>query len=175
MSRRTHYYGENHLYFLAANSDRHARIFDSDRFKLTFTQTLGELRAELGFRIIGYVLMPEHSHLLIWPSDLANPSQIMQRLSEHTANFVLLSLRRNPGLPWCWKCYTGLSYLQTLHHHAHHRVCQRGGYDMTSGRSSWKSLLTCTTIPSSEGWSPRRETGRGQVGGFTILKAFGMP
>ena len=50
-----------------------ARIFDSDRFKLKFVQSLGDLREELGFRIVGYVLMPEHCHLLIWPSDLANP------------------------------------------------------------------------------------------------------
>jgi REP element-mobilizing transposase RayT len=84
VSRQVHYYGENHLHYLTANIYRRARIFDSDRFKLKpvlsaangFTQALADLRAELGFRIIGYVLMPEHCHLLIWPSDLANLSQI---------------------------------------------------------------------------------------------------
>jgi len=39
-----------------------------------FTTSLADLRVELGFRIIGYVLMPEHCHLLLWPSELANPS-----------------------------------------------------------------------------------------------------
>ncbi|MGH9432072.1 MAG: transposase [Terriglobia bacterium] len=72
MPRRSHYYGENHLHFLTANIYRRARIFDSDRFKLKFTQTLGDLRAQLGFRIVGYVLMPEHCHLLIWRSELAS-------------------------------------------------------------------------------------------------------
>ncbi|MGH9449288.1 MAG: hypothetical protein ACRD11_01990 [Terriglobia bacterium] len=62
-------------------------VFDSDRFKLRFTQTLGALRAELGFRIIGYVLMPEHCRLVIWPGHLADPSQIMQKLAERKANF----------------------------------------------------------------------------------------
>jgi hypothetical protein len=66
VSRQIHYYGENHLHYLTANIYRRARIFDSDRFKLKFTQALADLRAELGFWIIGYVLMPEHCHLLIW-------------------------------------------------------------------------------------------------------------
>jgi REP element-mobilizing transposase RayT len=77
------------------NIYRRARIFDSDRFKLKFVRTLDDLRAELSFRIIGYVLMPEHCHLLIVPSDLADPSQIMQKLAERTANFVLRNLRQN--------------------------------------------------------------------------------
>ena len=85
MPRLKHYYGQNHLHYLTANTYRKPRSFGSDRFKRRFVQTLDDLRAELGFRIIGYVLMPEHSHLLIWPGSLANPSQIMQKFSERTA------------------------------------------------------------------------------------------
>jgi putative transposase len=62
-----HFYGQNHLHYLTANTYRKARIFGSDRYKRKFVQTLDDLRTELGFRIAGYVLMPEHSHLLIWP------------------------------------------------------------------------------------------------------------
>jgi putative transposase len=138
VSRQIHYYGENHLHYLTANIYRRARIFDSDRFRLKpvlsaangFTQTLGNLRAELGFRIIGYVLMPEHCHLLIWPSDLSNPSQIMQTLSERTANFILRTLQRNVAFPWCHRMLTRFELPPTVHHHAHHRVWQRGGYDL---------------------------------------------
>ncbi|MGO8792126.1 MAG: transposase [Terriglobia bacterium] len=39
--------------------------------------------------------MPEHGHLLIGPSPAANPSQIMQKLSERTANFMLRNLRQH--------------------------------------------------------------------------------
>jgi hypothetical protein len=53
MPGQRHYYGENHLHYVTANIYRRARIFDADRFKLKFAQTLGELRAELAFRIIG--------------------------------------------------------------------------------------------------------------------------
>jgi REP element-mobilizing transposase RayT len=70
MPRLKHFYGQNHLHYLTANTYRKARIFDSDRYKRKFVQTLDDLRTELGFRIVGYVLMPEHSHLLIWPGSL---------------------------------------------------------------------------------------------------------
>ena len=44
--------------------------------------SLDDLRSELGFKIVGYVLMPEHCHLLFWQGPAANPPQIMQKLSE---------------------------------------------------------------------------------------------
>ncbi len=44
-----------------------ARQFDSDRLRRQFVATLAGLRAELSFKIIGYVLMPEHFHALIRP------------------------------------------------------------------------------------------------------------
>jgi hypothetical protein len=34
-------------------------------------------------------LMLEHYHRLVWPGELANPSQIVQGPSERTANFIL--------------------------------------------------------------------------------------
>jgi REP element-mobilizing transposase RayT len=48
--------------------------FDSARFRRHFVQTLDQLRARLNFKILGYVLMPEHFHLLIWPGERADPS-----------------------------------------------------------------------------------------------------
>jgi REP element-mobilizing transposase RayT len=128
--RRQHYNGLNHLHYLTANIYRRARIFDSDRFKLRFIRTLDDLRAELVFRIIGWVLMPEHCHLLIWPSELAHPSQIMQMLAERTANFTLRNLRQNLEFPWCQKMLVRFELPPSVHHHAHYRVWQRGGYDL---------------------------------------------
>jgi REP element-mobilizing transposase RayT len=65
MARPQHFYGQSHLHYLTANIYRKARIFDSERYKGKFIQTLDNLRAELRFKIIGDVLMPEHCHLLI--------------------------------------------------------------------------------------------------------------
>jgi putative transposase len=130
MPRLRHFYGEGHYHYLTESVYRRARIFDSDRFKSKFVQTLDDLRAELGFKIFAYVLMPEHCHLLIWPSPAANPSQIMQKLSERTANFILRNLRQHLSYPWCQKMLQRFELPATVHHHAHYRVWNRRGYDM---------------------------------------------
>jgi len=70
--------------FQDGRGNRRARVFGSERFRRKFVRTLDGLRAELGFRIVGYVLMPEHCDLLIWPSEGADPSKIMQSLKERT-------------------------------------------------------------------------------------------
>jgi len=74
--------------------------------------------------------MPEHFHLLIWPSELADPSQVLQRLEDRTALFILKNLRGNLGFAWCQRTLKALKLPPSVRHHAHHRVWQRGNYDM---------------------------------------------
>ena len=54
-----HYYGLNHLHYLTKSTYRRAALYDSNRFRNQWVATLDELRRELGFKIVGYVLMPE--------------------------------------------------------------------------------------------------------------------
>lgn len=124
------YYDENDFHYLTASTYRRARVFDSERFKRQFVSTLAELRTELGFRILGYVLMPEHFHLLIWPSAEANPTQIMQKLKGRTARFILKNLRENLQHAWCARMLAQLSLPATVHDEANCRVWQRRFYDM---------------------------------------------
>jgi REP-associated tyrosine transposase len=123
------YYGENHLHYLTTSAYRRARLFDSERIRRHFVATLAELRAELGFRIVGYVLMPEHFHLLIWPPEAADPSQIMQKLEGRTARFVLKTLKQNREHAWCGRMLQRLKLPETVHDEAHFRVWQRRFYD----------------------------------------------
>ena len=88
-----------------------------------FVGTLDVLRSELHFKIIGYVLMPEHFHLLIWPSADPNPSEILQKLEDRTALFILKNLKDNASYPWRRKMLSRVKLPPTVHHHAHFRVC----------------------------------------------------
>jgi REP-associated tyrosine transposase len=124
------YYGQNHLHFLTTGTYRRARVFDSERFKRRFIATLGKLRSELDFLIVGYVLMPEHIHLLLWPGERANPSQIMQKLEGRTARFILKALRENRENSWCQRMLGRFTLPSTVHDEAHFRVWQRRFYDM---------------------------------------------
>lgn len=130
MPRQQHYYGLNHLHFLTASTYRRAAVFRSERFRDHFARTLDQMRATQHFRIVGWVLMPEHFHLLIWPSEPFSPSQIVQSLKERTAKFILSSLRENSFHPWCAKMLGRLTLPSTVHHHATYRVWQRRFYDL---------------------------------------------
>jgi putative transposase len=128
--RQRHYYGLNHLHYLTASTYRRVRLFDSERFRRHFVKTLAALRQTLDFKIIGYVLMPEHFHLLIWPGERANPSRIVQSLKERTAIFILKDLRQNRQFPWCRRMLDRLALPATVHLHGPSRVWQRRFYDL---------------------------------------------
>ena len=130
MPQLRRYYGQNHLHYLTTSTYRRARVFDSERFKRHFIATLTDLRAELGFRIIGYVLMPEHFHLLLWPTTSANPSQIMKKLKGRTARLILTTLRENRENSWRQKMLGRFTLPSTVHDEAQCRVWQRRFYDM---------------------------------------------
>jgi len=118
LSTQLHYYGLNHLHYLTKSTYRRARLYDSERFRSQWVATLRELRRELGFKMVGYVPMPEHFHALVWPTQEASPSQIMQKLEARTAVFIVKNLRmhnnpvkrglvKGPGdWPWSsWRYY----------------------------------------------------------------------
>ena len=130
MPRQRHYYGLNHVHFLTASTYRRARLFDSDRFRRHFVQTLSQLREHQHFRILGWVLMPGHFHLLLWPSGNANPSAIVQSLKERTAKFALLQLHRNAARPWCAGMLDKFALPPTVHRPSTYRVWQRRFYDL---------------------------------------------
>jgi putative transposase len=90
-----HFYGQNHLHYLTPNTYRKAHIFDSDRYKRKFVQTLDDLRTEPGFRIIGY-------DMNIW-----SEKKIHEKLNYMHNNPVKRGLAARPSdWPWSsWRHY----------------------------------------------------------------------
>jgi REP-associated tyrosine transposase len=130
MPRQRHYDGGSHLHFITASTYRRAKLFDSLRFRRHFIRALAELRAEFAFKIVGYVLMPEHFHLLIGPSPSANPSRLVQSLKERTAKFLLANLQARREHPWCARMLAAVTLPPSVRLHGPHRVWQRRFYDL---------------------------------------------
>ena len=57
------------------------RLFDSDSDFLAFENILGETRAVQPMRVCAYCLMPNHWHLVLWPTDDGELPAFMQRLT----------------------------------------------------------------------------------------------
>jgi putative transposase len=129
VSRQHHHYEGNHLHFLTASTYHRASLFDAEPFRRIFIRTLDQLRTELEFRLLGYVLMPEHFHLLIWPQQRANPSRSVASLKERTAKSILKILKHDSQSEWCQKMLEAVRLPATVHDEATYRVWQRRFYD----------------------------------------------
>ena len=63
-----------------------------------FVQELAKMRSELGFRLIGYVVMPEHVHLLVSEPPKGNPSKVLQVLKQKVSAALRRGKRKSaPG------------------------------------------------------------------------------
>lgn len=61
-----------------------------------FVKELGKVRDEMSFHLLGYVVMPEHVHLLISEPKQGTPSTVLQKLKLRVARKL-----RKRGRPVC--------------------------------------------------------------------------
>jgi putative transposase len=59
------YYGRGDLHFLTFSCYRRLPLLKTVRARNLFVKALGQIRERYKFRLVGYVVMPEHVHLLI--------------------------------------------------------------------------------------------------------------
>jgi putative transposase len=88
----TRRYGQGHLHFITCSCYRRLPLLGSVRSRNLFVQILGEVRDRYGFALVGYVVMPEHIHLLISEPAKGTPSTVLQVLKQRVSR----RLRRKP-------------------------------------------------------------------------------
>jgi putative transposase len=79
------YYGKHDLHFITCSCYRRLPLLGSFRARNLFVKILGELRDTYGFALVGYVVMPEHVHLLISEPRKGTPSTVMQLLKQRVS------------------------------------------------------------------------------------------
>jgi putative transposase len=78
-------YGLRHLHFITCSCYRRLPLFASTRAKNLFVKILGGVRDRYGFSLVGYVVMPEHIHLLISEPARGTPSTVIQVLKQRVS------------------------------------------------------------------------------------------
>jgi putative transposase len=86
LSRR---YGAGHLHFITCSCSKRRPLLGSATARDCFIEKLSECRARFGFSLIGYVVMPEHVHLLISEPPQSSPSEVMRELKRSVALSLL--------------------------------------------------------------------------------------
>jgi len=76
------YYGCGDLHFITFSCYRRHPFLGTRRARDRFVRILDEVRDRHGFRLIGYVVMPEHVHLLVSEPGKGTPSKVLQVLKQ---------------------------------------------------------------------------------------------
>ncbi len=106
-------YGAHHLHFITCSCYRRLPFLGSARARDRFLAILEQTRQRYRFVVVGYVVMPEHVHLLLTEPEVGSPSTVMQVLKQRTARALLP--RRKPRNPRQWDLFqeeTGRAFWQ---------------------------------------------------------------
>ena len=87
-------YGQHHLHFSTCSCYQRRPVLASAHERDAFLKILDEVRARFQILLVGYVVMPEHVHLLISEPKIGTPSTVMQVLKQRVAKLLCQSSRR---------------------------------------------------------------------------------
>jgi putative transposase len=90
-------YGRGHLHFITFSGYRRVPFLRSVRARNVFVQILGQVRDRYEFSLVGYVVMPDHVHLLIGEPTKGTPSTVIQVLKQRVSRRLRRKKRAFPG------------------------------------------------------------------------------
>jgi REP-associated tyrosine transposase len=91
------YTGRGDLHFITFSCYQRRPLLGSVRARNLFVKILGEVRARHEFLLIGYVVMPEHVHLVISEPKRLTPSRVLQILKQRVARQMRGKRRKTSG------------------------------------------------------------------------------
>jgi putative transposase len=92
------YYGGQDLHFITCSCYHRRPWLSTPARRTEFLNILEQARVAYDFTVIGYVVMPEHIHLLLSEPNEGDLSRVMQVLKQRVARRVLTTVRRRKRL-----------------------------------------------------------------------------
>jgi putative transposase len=94
MAKNLHrYYGTGYLHFITTSCYRRRALLDAPQSRDLFLEVMEQVRRRYRFVVVGYVVMPEHVHLLFSEPERGDPSVVMKVLKQSFAHRLLAKLR----------------------------------------------------------------------------------
>jgi len=87
------FYGAGDLHFITSSCYQRRPLLGAVSRRDLFVRVLEQVRQRYSFVVIGYVVMPEHFHLLISEPEKGNPSVVIQALKPGVARRLLPASR----------------------------------------------------------------------------------
>ena len=94
MPNRLHrYYGAGYSHFITTSCYQRRRLLNNPQIRDLLLDVLEQVRRRYHFVVVGYVVMPEHVHLLLTEPQRGDPSDVMKALKQGFAQRVLARMR----------------------------------------------------------------------------------
>ena len=104
MPKRLHrYYGAGYAHFITTSCYRRLPLLGTSRSRDLFLRVLEQVRRRYQFVVLGYVVMPEHVHLLMGEPQRGDPSAVMKALKQGFARRLLLRCRVDSNQMSIWR------------------------------------------------------------------------
>ncbi len=84
---------EGHIYYITTISYNRLPIFTRPSFIIPLLDSLNFYRYQQEFKLLGYVIMPDHIHLIIWPFGRSTVSDIMRDYKTFTSKRIIRQAR----------------------------------------------------------------------------------
>ena len=91
------YYGAGYLHFITTSCYQRRPLLGTPRSRDLFLEVLEQVRQRHRFIVVGYVVMPEHVHLLLSEPERGNPSLVLAALKQTFAHRLLGEVRAQTG------------------------------------------------------------------------------
>ena len=91
------YYGAGYSHFITTSCYQRRPLLATPRSRHLFLEVLEQIRQRHQFVVAGYVVMPEHVHLLFTEPERGDPSLLLAALKQTFAHRLLRELRAKPG------------------------------------------------------------------------------
>jgi REP-associated tyrosine transposase len=90
------YYGHGDLHFVTFSCYQRKPLLGTSRARDCFVEILNEVHEQYSFLLVGYVVMPEHVHLLMSESESATPSTVLRVVKQRVSRALRNRGRATP-------------------------------------------------------------------------------
>ena len=97
-------YGQGYLHYITTSCYKQRPLLALASRRDLFLEVLEHVRRRYHFVVVGYVVMPEHVHLLLSEPGRGNPSTVMQAVKQGFARRILGRLRSRLAAERCHEC-----------------------------------------------------------------------
>ena len=121
MAKVTRFNLENYCHFVTSKTCRNAKIFTKGNVADLLIQTIFEIKKKLKFRLLAFVIMPDHIHLMLIPDKRNSISDVMRHIKgRFSRRYNLLS--RGMNSPDYGAKNPGTGGLSSFHNPKNHRA-----------------------------------------------------